>query len=55
MKKGYAFRTFRDAGTEETFEGGKDHDFEPGAFANYKAAGLVRAARPHRRAGKPAA
>ena len=54
-KRGFALMTFRDAGTEETFEGGKDHDFDPGAFGNYKAAGLVRARRPRRRASKPAA
>lgn len=36
--KGWVPRTFRDSGTGETFEGGKEHDFEPGALANYIAA-----------------
>jgi len=51
-KTGHAKQTFRDAGTGETFEGGKDHPFDAGAYANYEAAGLVsaptvkRAARP---------
>jgi hypothetical protein len=40
-KTGYVPKTFRDAGTEEVFEGGKDHSFEAGAFANYEAAGLI--------------
>ena len=38
---GYVPRTFSDAGTGETFEGGKSHSFAPGAHANYKAAGLI--------------
>ncbi len=40
-KKGYVPKTFRDAGTEQTFEGGQEHSFEPGAYANYEAAGLI--------------
>lgn len=40
-KKGFALRTFKDAGTGQRYEGGKEHEFEPGALANYKAAGLV--------------
>lgn len=44
-RKGRALRTFSDAGTGETFEGGKDHTFEAGAYANYRAAGLVKPAR----------
>lgn len=40
-KKGYALRTFSDAGTGETFEGGKEHLFDAGAHANYLAAGLI--------------
>jgi hypothetical protein len=40
-KSGYVPTTFTDAGTGETFEGGKDHGFEPGALANYEAAGLI--------------
>jgi len=40
-KKGHALKTFTDAGTGETFEGGKEHEFEAGALANYEAAGLI--------------
>ncbi|NYT43105.1 hypothetical protein HZY97_20185 [Sphingomonas sp. R-74633] len=40
-KKGFALRTFKDAGTEKEFEGGKTHDFEPGEFVNFEAAGLI--------------
>lgn len=40
-KKGFVPTTFRDAGTEQVFEGGQEHEFEPGAFENYKAAGLI--------------
>jgi hypothetical protein len=40
-KTGYVPTTFTDAGTETTYEGGKEHDFEPGAYANYKHAGLI--------------
>lgn len=40
-KKGYALRSFKDAGTGQRFEGEKEHDFEPGAYANYEAAGLI--------------
>lgn len=35
-------RDFRDAGTEQAFEGGKVQPITEGAFINYKAAGLVR-------------
>jgi hypothetical protein len=35
---GYVPKTFKDAGTGETFEGGKTHQFTPGAHANYLAA-----------------
>lgn len=38
---GYVPKTFKDAGTEEVFEGGKEHQFEPGAHRNYTAAGLI--------------
>lgn len=42
-KKGFVPKTFRDAGTEQEFEGGiVHHDIEAGAFANYKAAGKMR-------------
>lgn len=40
-KKGFVPRAFKDAGTGERFEGGKSHDFHPGAHANYTAAGLI--------------
>jgi hypothetical protein len=40
-KKGFALRTFKDAGTGKEFEGGKSHDFEPGEYANFEASGLV--------------
>lgn len=40
-KTGFVPTTFRDAGTEETFEGGKEHSFDAGAYENYKAAGLI--------------
>jgi hypothetical protein len=39
-KEGYVPKTFTDSGTGETFEGGATHRFEPGAHANYAAAGL---------------
>jgi hypothetical protein len=39
--KGYVPKTFKDSGTEERFEGGKEHEFEPGAYANYLAAGKI--------------
>lgn len=38
---GYVPKTFKDAGTGETFEGGKTHKFEPGAHANYTHAGKI--------------
>ena len=40
-KTGYVPTTFKDAGTGEEFQGGKEHDFEAGAYANYKHAGLI--------------
>ena len=40
-KTGYVPTTFKDAGTGEEFEGGKDHEFAPGAYANFKHAGLI--------------
>lgn len=45
-KTGHVPSTFTDAGTGETFEGGKDHLIETGAYANYEAAGLVHAPAP---------
>lgn len=40
-KSGFVPKSFRDAGTGEYFEGGKEHLFEPGAYANFVAAGLI--------------
>lgn len=40
--KGYVPKAFRDSGTGERFEGGKEHLFEPGAHANYVAAGKIK-------------
>lgn len=40
--KGYVPKAFRDSGTGERFEGGKEHEFEPGAHANYVAAGKIK-------------
>jgi hypothetical protein len=42
MKKGFALKTFNDAGTEKEYAGGKVHDFTAGEYANFEAAGLVR-------------
>lgn len=58
-KKGYALKTFKDAGTGEEFEGGKEHDFAPGAHLNYEAAGLIgekptTAAKPPEKSGTAA-
>jgi hypothetical protein len=39
--KGFVPKTFNDAGTGQTFEGGKEHEFEAGVHANYLAAGLI--------------
>jgi hypothetical protein len=44
--KGYVPKTFKDSGTQETFEGGKEHEFEPGAYANYVAARKVLKEKP---------
>lgn len=42
-KDAFIIRDFNDAGTLESFTGGKIVSIEEGAFLNYKAAGLVRA------------
>lgn len=39
--KGFVPKTFKDAGTGEIFEGGKEHPFTPGAHLNYRKAGLI--------------
>lgn len=41
--QGFAPKTFRDAGTEQEFEGGKIHPVERGAYRNYAACGKMRA------------
>ncbi len=40
-KTGYVPTTFRDAGTEKEYEGGKTHPFTEGEYINYEAAGLI--------------
>lgn len=40
-KRGYVPSTFKDAGTEKTYAGGKEHDFTNGEYDNFKAAGLI--------------
>jgi len=40
MKTGYAVRAFNDFGTGQSYAAGKN-EFSEGAFANYKAAGLI--------------
>ncbi|WP_084581786.1 hypothetical protein [Sphingomonas azotifigens] len=40
-KKGYVPTTFKDAGTEKEYAGGKEHDFTHGEYDNFKAAGLI--------------
>jgi len=42
-KRAFVLRSFTDAGTEENFEADSTPLIELGAFANYEAAGLVRA------------
>lgn len=45
--KGWVLREFKDAGTERLFTpSDKAVEFESGAFANYKAAGLVSDSAP---------
>ena len=39
--KGFVPATFNDAGTDETFEGDKEHSFSAGAYENYRTAGLI--------------
>ncbi len=41
LKTGYVPTTFRDAGTEKVFEGGKTHSFTEGEHLNFVAAGLI--------------
>jgi len=42
-KRAHVLRSFTDAGTSENFEADSTPLIEVGAFANYEAAGLVRA------------
>lgn len=44
--KGFVPKTFNDAGTEITYAGGKEYDFDAGTHANYVAAGLIEEAPP---------
>lgn len=56
MKKHYATRDFKDAGTERAFEKGAElTDVEAGALANYVAAGLATTDKPETTAPTPAA
>lgn len=41
-RKGFALRAFTNAGTKQSFAGGKVYEFSVGDFANYRAAGLIR-------------
>ena len=41
-KKGFALKTFKDAGTDKEYAAGKVHDFTAGEYANFEHAGLVR-------------
>ena len=43
-KRAKIVRNFKDAGTETQFTAGETVDVSEGAFANYHAAGLVKAA-----------
>jgi hypothetical protein len=42
-KKAHVLRSFNDAGSGESFEAGATHMLDHATFANYEAAGLVRA------------
>lgn len=44
MKRALILRPFDDAGTGKSFKAGQTVDLYDGVFANYAAAGLVRAA-----------
>jgi len=41
MKTGYAVRAFNDFGTGQSYAPGSKSEFSEGAYANYKAAGLI--------------
>ncbi|GAA3708518.1 hypothetical protein GCM10022268_17310 [Sphingomonas cynarae] len=41
MKKAKILREFNDAGTEQRYFAGKEHEFAEGVFENYRVAGLV--------------
>lgn len=53
-KKAYVIKSFSDAGTKQNFTAGATPLLDPGAFENYKAAGLVRAPDAPARAPKKA-
>lgn len=40
-KPGFVPKSFRDAGTGDFYEGGKEHPFTPGEHANFLASGLI--------------
>lgn len=44
--KGWVPKAFKDSGTQQRFEGDQHHEFEPGAYANYVAAGKVLKDKP---------
>lgn len=55
-KSAVALKTFRDAGTEKEYEGGKTHEFTDGEYRNFKAAGLIEDPKTAAKASdKPAA
>ncbi|MGW8190159.1 hypothetical protein [Sphingomonas hankookensis] len=45
-RKFYATKDFTDAGTERSFEYGKEVDVDEGTALNYEAAGLVSTQKP---------
>lgn len=53
-KKAHVISSFTDAGTGESFAADDTPMIEAGAFANYEAAGLVRAAPAERKPRTPA-
>lgn len=52
-RKAFVISSFEDAGTGEKFEAGAITNLSAGAFANYKAAGLVRTPRAGDGKAKP--
>ncbi len=54
-KSAVALKTFRDAGTEKEYEGGKSHEFTDGEYLNFKAAGLIEDPKAAAKAGDKSA